>query len=130
MKQNARAKGILSVNLKEEPCPNGGAHSSRTPFYEDTRINEELDNAYQRIQEQNRKLERSLTIHQELYRLVLRSEDLTGITETISQIFKGSVLLFDSTLKELAAKSDTPTNLIKEVKNILTKKYPLILSQI
>ncbi len=92
------------------------------PFYEDTRINEELDNAYQRIQEQNRKLERSLTIHQELYRLVLRSEDLTGITETISQIFKGSVLLFDSTLKELAAKSDTPTNLIKEVKIILTKK--------
>ncbi|MHB8072452.1 XylR N-terminal domain-containing protein [Desulfosporosinus fructosivorans] len=98
------------------------------PFYEDSSIKEELDNAYKRIQEQNKRLERSLTIHEELYQLVLRGECLSGITETISRISNGDILLFDTNLKLLAHTSGLNITATEEVKYVLKQHFAHILS--
>lgn len=98
------------------------------PFYEDSSIKEELDNAYERIQEQNRRLEKSLNIHEELYQLVLRGEGLSGITETISRILNGDILLFDSNLKLLAHNSGFNITTTEEIKYELKQHLAPILS--
>lgn len=98
------------------------------PYYEDKSISEELENAYKRIQEQNRQLERSLIVHEELYQLVLRGEGLTGITQTISRIINGGILLFDNKLKILAFNQGLDQIIIKEFRNVLTKYLDEILS--
>lgn len=98
------------------------------PFYEDSTIKEELDNAYKRIQQQNKSLERSLTIHEELYQLVLRGEGLSGITETISRISNGDILLFDTNLKLLAHTSGLNNTTMEEVKYALKRHLAHFLS--
>jgi len=90
-------------------------------FYEDKPIREELENAYERIQEQNKQLERGLSIHEELNKLVLRGEGLHGITETISRIINGSILLFDNSLKLLVFSQGLDQPTIKEIQNALAK---------
>ena len=97
------------------------------PFYEDSTIKEELDNAYKQIQEQNKRLERSLTIHEELYQLVLRGEGLSGITETISRISNGDILLFDTDLKLLTHTSGLNITTTEEVKYALKQHFAHIL---
>lgn len=97
-------------------------------FYEDSTIKEELDNAYKQIQEQNKRLERSISIHEELYQLVLRGEGLSGITETISRISNGDILLFDTNLKFLAHTSGLNITATKEVEYALKQHFAHILS--
>lgn len=101
----------------------GDALNNELPFYEDSTINQELDDAYKRIQEQNKRLEKSLAVQQELYHLVLRGENLSGITQKLSQMFHGGMILFDHTLKVLAAEIHSG-RLTKELRNALTKKIP------
>ncbi|WP_094605712.1 hypothetical protein SPSIL_006530 [Sporomusa silvacetica DSM 10669] len=91
------------------------------PFYEDRPIREELENAYERIQKQNKQLERGLTVHEELNKLVLRGEGLTGITETISRITNASILLFDTSLKTVVFSKGLDQLIINEIQYALTK---------
>lgn len=117
-----KAKGDPVCEFEGRTLPQwGDLIDSELPFYEDITINQELDEAYQRIQEQNRKLERSLSIHQKLYHLVVHGEDMAGITKAVAQMFHGGIILFDRKLKVLASEINTDQGMIKELKNILTK---------
>lgn len=97
-------------------------------YYEDKTISEELENAYKRIQKQNRQLERSLSVHQELSQLVLQGEGLTSISETISRIINSEVMVFDSKLKILAFNQGFDQAIIKKVQKTLAKYLDEILS--
>lgn len=98
----------------------GDEIASELPYYEENKISEELEAAYERIQHQNRQLIRAFDIHKELTDLVLDGEGLTGITRTLSRIIEGEVFLvnpqrnaFMSTLQyENARQESIPTRLL------------------
>lgn len=99
-------------------------------FYKDSTIKEELDNAYSQIQEQNKRLERSLSIHKEIYQLVLNGEDFSGITETISRISGGEILFFDTSLDLVAKSSGLDIRLIEKVRYLLKQHFAHSLSSL
>lgn len=88
----------------------GDEIASELPYYEEQKINEELEAAYRRIQQQHQELQRAFAIHKKLTDLVLNGEGLQVITQTLAHIINGSVLVFDSRVHSLVTYSSHDKN--------------------
>ncbi|WP_026394369.1 XylR N-terminal domain-containing protein [Acetobacterium malicum] len=99
----------------------GGSDFSELHFYELQTISEELETAYKRIQEQNKQLEKSLDTHEELYQLVLHAGDLSTITNTISELFDGVILLYNNRMRLLTATHGIDCELTKAINRKLER---------
>lgn len=73
------------------------------PYYEETKIGEELDRAYREIQGQHQLLQRTAAIHEELTRLVLEGKHAGEITDSLSRLLARPVALEDAAHRLLCA---------------------------
>jgi len=71
---------------------------SELPFYEVSKISEVLEAAHNRIKTQNRILERTLTIHEQLTQCMLNGKGIEDITATLAELMKCTVILEDEHL--------------------------------
>jgi len=67
-------------------------------FYEVSKISEELEAAHQRIKTQNRIMERTLTIHEQLTQCILKGKGIEDITASLAELMKCAVILEDNHL--------------------------------
>lgn len=71
-------------------------------YYEVSTISEELDVAHRRIQEQNKILERTVTIHEQLTQCILNGQGIDDITSTLAKLMKCTVVLENRHLEPLS----------------------------
>lgn len=81
----------------------GPAVQAELPFYEESRIAQELEQAYQEIQHQNQQLRQANAIHEELTRLILEGKSIPEITATLSRLLDSPVAVEDTGYRLLAA---------------------------
>lgn len=92
-------------------------------YYEELKISEELEAAHRRINQQHQILQKAFNINQALTSLVLKGEGLSGITQTLSKIIRGPILVFDSKIQNLAAYPSEDAAALKLQKQV--QKYLL-----
>lgn len=68
---------------------------SELPYYEVSKISEELEAAHRRIKTQNRILERTVTIHERLTQCILQGKGVEDITANLAELMKCTVVLED-----------------------------------
>lgn len=85
-------------------------------YYEVSKISEELDVAHRRIQEQNKVLERTVTIHEQLTQCILNGQGIDDITSALAKLMKCTVVLENQHLESLSV--SIPDRL--PAKNLLT----------
>lgn len=90
-------------------------------YYEEFKISEELEAAHRRINQQHQILQKAFNINQALTSLVLKGEGLFGITQTLSKIIRGPILVFDSKIQNLASYPAEDFDVLKLQKKI--QKY-------
>ncbi|TCX51684.1 XylR N-terminal domain-containing protein [Dehalobacter sp. 14DCB1] len=81
----------------------GDEISSELPYYEEQKINEELEAANIRIQQQHLHLQKILDIQEQLTNTVLNGQGLEGITKTLADIINGYILVFDNKIQTLVS---------------------------
>jgi sugar diacid utilization regulator len=79
----------------------GDEISSELPYYEETKINEELEVANKIIQHKNLQLQKAFDVLEQLTHLVAIGEGLKGITKTLSEMINGTILVFDNKIQTL-----------------------------
>jgi purine catabolism regulator len=67
-------------------------------YYEVSKISEELETAHQRIKTQNRILERTVTIHEQLTQCILKGQGIENITASLAELMKCTVIQEDDHL--------------------------------
>lgn len=67
-------------------------------FYEVSKISEELEAAHQRIKNQNRIMERTLNIHEQLTQCILKGKGIEDVTASLAELMKCTVILEDNNL--------------------------------
>lgn len=93
-------------------------------YYEELKISEELEAAHRRINQQHQILQKAFNINQALTSLVLKGEGLPGITQTLSKIIKGPILVFDNKIQNLdvyPSQDEVVQKLQKKVQKYLLK---------
>lgn len=87
----------------------GDEINSELPYYEVSKINEELDEAHRRIKVQHESLKRAVCIHEQLTQRILKGEGIKAITKTLGLLMNCAVVVETNSLKLLA--KFTPPNL-------------------
>lgn len=81
------------------------------PYYDERKINEELETANRIIKKQHLQLQRALDIQEHLTNQVLSGEGLQGITKSLADNINGSVLVYDNRIRTLV--SYIPESMLK-----------------
>jgi sugar diacid utilization regulator len=71
----------------------GDEISSELPYYEVSKISEELEAANRRIKTQNRILEQAVTVHEQLTQCILQGKGVEDITANLAELLKCTVVL-------------------------------------
>lgn len=80
----------------------GAEIESELPFYGETKIAEELEEAHRSIQQQHQLLKQIMGMHEELTRLVLEGHGRQTVVETVGRMVNAPVLAEDRRLRPLA----------------------------
>lgn len=67
--------------------------NSELPYYEVSKISEELEAAHRRIKSQNRILEQAVTVHEQLTQCILQGKGVEDITANLAGLMKCTVIL-------------------------------------
>lgn len=126
--KNVFYKEIKCINKEDPYCEFVGKPlhqwdkemDSEMIYYEESKIGEELDASYKRIQQQEQYLEKSLYLHQQLSNLVLDGVGLDGIAETVSTFIEGTVFIYNNHLNELVFHSSYKGQRLTQLRNKLT----------
>lgn len=71
----------------------GDEISSELPYYEVSKISEELEAAHRRIKTQNKILEQAVTVHEQLTQCILQGKGVKDITANLAELLKCTVIL-------------------------------------
>ncbi|MHB1405094.1 MAG: XylR N-terminal domain-containing protein [Desulfitobacteriaceae bacterium] len=71
-------------------------------YYEVSKISEELEEAHHRIKDQNKVLERAVTIHEQLTQCILNGQGIDDITSSLAKLMKCTVVLENRHLEPLS----------------------------
>ncbi len=80
----------------------GAEIESELPFYEESKVAEELDRAYREIRLRHQQLQRTAAVHEELTRLVLEGKGIEEITSALHRLLGCPVAVEDANHRLLA----------------------------
>ena len=100
----------------------GDEISSELPYYEISKISEELEAAHRRIKAQNRILEQAVTVHEQLTQCILQGKGVEDITSNLAELMKCTVIWENRDLVPQFTFSKQPTEeeLLRPYLSILT----------
>lgn len=77
--------------------------NSELSFYEMSKINEELEDAHRKIKVQNKILEHTIAIHEQLTQCILNGKGIAYIIAILAELMKSAVVLEDHHLNPLSS---------------------------
>ena len=78
--------------------------ASELPYYEESKIVEELDAAYAKIKSQHDIVARSVEVHEELIKLVLKGENISSISSALGALTQSTAIVVDQFYHSLIPK--------------------------
>lgn len=100
----------------------GDEIESELPYYEVSKISEELEAANRRIKAQNKILEQTVTVHEQLTQCILEGKGVEDITANLAELIKCTVILENRDLTPQYVFSKEPADevLLKPYWHIMT----------
>ena len=92
------------------------------PYYEVSKISEELETAHRRIKTQNKILEQAVTVHEQLTQCILQGKGVEDITANLAELLKCTVILEnrDLTPQFTFSKQSSDEGLLRPYFNIMS----------